>query len=162
MRKSVRSVATLDDPVAELDELAGMLVGRLDLIMRRLVFAQPDGGPVATFSRHEIAVVDTLGSEGPATMGGLATSVRLPLSTATRVVDRLVARGFVERERPEDNRRVVRVRLAGAGRRFYVAARAARARGARAMLERLSVTERRELLRLFGKIAASVEGAPES
>ena len=59
-------------------------------------------------------------------MGELAARVRVPLSTATRVVDRMVERDLVQRERPKDNRRVVRVALAPAGQRFYDEALAAR------------------------------------
>jgi DNA-binding MarR family transcriptional regulator len=108
------------------------------------------------FSRSEIAVVDTLGAEGAMAMGEVAARVQLPLSTATRVVDRLVARGMLQRERLEDNRRVVRVALAGEGRRFHQVAVSSRVAGAHRMLQHLSDGEQRDLIRLFRKIVDSM------
>ena len=43
-------------------------------------------------------------------MSNLAESLGVPLSTATHTVDRLVAKGLVERNRSEEDRRVVEVR----------------------------------------------------
>jgi len=142
-----------DRPGARLAGGARELVTHLDRAMRRLVLAGNEQGIPQSFSRSEIAVLDTVGAEGPMTMGEIAGRVRMPLSTATRVVDRLVARELVQRERPEDNRRVVRVALAPAGQAFYQAALRGRIAGARRMLRRLNEDEQRELVRLFRKIA---------
>jgi DNA-binding MarR family transcriptional regulator len=145
------------------DSLSGLSGGALELVtyldraMRRLVLTdvKPDSGE--SFSRSEIAVLDTLGAQGPATMGLLAARVRMPLSTVTRVVDRLVGRKLVQRERPEENRRIVRVALATAGQAFYRAALKSRVAGAERMLARLTTAEQRELIRLFQKIAMSID-----
>lgn len=142
---------------SSLDARARELVTHLDRAMHRLVLAGDEqGDSPERFSRSEIAVVGTLGAEGPMAMGEVAGRVRLPLSTATRVVDRLVARGMLQRERPEDNRRVVRVALADGGHRFYHAALRGRVAGAQRMLERLTRGEQRDLIRLFQKIADSL------
>lgn len=94
-------------------------------------------------------------------MGQLARRVRLPRSTATRIVDRLVERKMVQRERLEDNRRVVQVRLAQVGLRFYRAALHTRIAGAQRMLRRLDGSERRELVRLIRKIDDSASAGPD-
>jgi len=141
---------------ATLEGSARELVTHLDRTMRRLFLTGEEPWPAESFSRSEIAVVDTLGAEGSMAMGELAGRVRLPLSTATRVVDRLVGREMVQRERPEDNRRMVRVALAPAGHAFYQAALRSRIAGAQRMLQRLTEGERRELVRLFRKIADSI------
>jgi DNA-binding MarR family transcriptional regulator len=106
-------------PGQKLEGGARELVTHLDRAMRRLVLAGNEQGIPESFSRSEIAVLDTVGAEGPMTMGVMAARVRMPLSTVTRVVDRLVVRELVQRERPEDNRRVVRVALAPAGHATY-------------------------------------------
>jgi DNA-binding MarR family transcriptional regulator len=142
-----------DRPGAKLKGAARELVTHFDRAMRRLVLAGNEQDVPESFSRSEIAVLDTVGAEGPMTMGEIAGRVRMPLSTATRVVDRLVVRELVQRERPEDNRRVVRVALAPAGHAFYQAALRSRIAGAQHMLQRLTEDERRELVRLFRKIA---------
>jgi DNA-binding MarR family transcriptional regulator len=133
------------------------LVTHLDRAMRRLVLTAIEPDSHERFSRSEIAVLDTLGAEGPTTMGLLAVRVRMPLSTVTRVVDRLVGRKLLRRERPEDNRRIVRVALATAGQAFYRAALKSRVAGAERMLARLTAAEQRELVRLFHKIALSID-----
>lgn len=125
--------------------------------MRRLVLSGIEPDCRESFSRSEIAVIDTLGAEGSITMGALAARVRMPLSTVTRVVDRLVARKLVQRERPEENRRIVRVALATGGQAFYQAALKSRIAGAQRMLARLTTEEQRELIRLFQKIAKSID-----
>ncbi len=140
---------------ADLAAEAGELITHLDRAMRELVLAGEDNGAPMRFRRSEIAVIDTLGAEGPIVMGQLARRVRLPLSTATRIVDRLVERKMVQRERLEDNRRVVQVRLAQLGLRFYRGALHGRIAGAQRMLRALDGSERRELVRLIRKIADS-------
>jgi len=147
---------------APLEGSARELVTYLDRAMRWMFLTGDEHAPPPErFSRSEIAVVDTLGAEGSMAMGELAGRVRLPLSTATRVVDRLVARKIVQRERPEDNRRVVRVALAPAGGAFYQAALRSRIAGAQRMLQRLTEGEQRELVRLFRKIADSIAAEPK-
>ena len=146
---------------ADLAAEARELIAHLDRAMRQLVLAggEEDDAPMR-FRRSEIAVIDALGAEGPIVMGQLARRVRLPLSTATRIVDRLVERKMVQRERLEDNRRVVQVRLAQVGLSFYRAALHSRIASAQRMLRRLDGSERRELVRLIRKIADSASAGP--
>lgn len=54
----------------------------------------------------------------------LADRLRVSQGGLTRIVDRLVARGWVERDRPAGNRREVHVILAEAGTTAWTAARA--------------------------------------
>ncbi len=136
------------------------LVAHLDRTMRRLVFSGGRRAAPFTFSRSEIAVFDTLGAEGPLSMSVVAARTRMPLSTATRVVDRLVARDLVRRERPDDNRRIVRVALTSEGRRVYRSALAERIAGVRRMLQCLTAAEGHELIRLFRKIGDAVTADP--
>lgn len=132
------------------------LVTHLDRTMRRLVLAGPRRDVAPSFSRSEVAVFDTVGAEGPLIMSEVAARVRMPLSTVTRVVDRLAARDLVLRERPADNRRIVRVALSAEGRRVYRGALAQRTAGVRRMLQCLTQAEGRELVRLFRKISEAV------
>ncbi len=145
---------------ADLAAEASELIAHLDRAMRQLVLAGEGDDAPMRFRRSEIAVIDTLGAEGPTVMGQLARRVGLPLSTATRIVDRLVERKMVERERLEDNRRVVQVRLAQVGLRFYRAALRSRIAAAQRVLRRLDGSERHELVRLVRKIADSPSAGP--
>jgi len=145
---------------SDLDSEASELITHLDRAMRQLVLAGEGDDAPMRFRRSEIGVIDTLGAEGPIVMGQLARRVRLPLSTATRIVDRLVERKMVQRERLEDNRRVVQVGLAQLGLRFYRAALHSRIAGAQRMMRGLDARERRELVRLVRKIADFASAGP--
>ena len=140
-------------PPSAVPRRARELVGHLDRMMRLLVLAGGVDEPPQRIGRSEIAVLDTLGAEGAMAMGELAARVQVPLSTATRVVDRMVERDLVQRERPEDNRRTVVVALTPAGQRFYDEALAARVAGTERMIRSLTVNEQEQLLRLYRKMS---------
>ena len=53
-------------------------------------------------------------------MAELAERLGLSSSATTRLVDRLEARGWVRRESPRDNRRIINVLITTDGRRAYV------------------------------------------
>jgi len=63
---------------------------------------------------REVAII-LARAPGPVSMGDLGRALDVPLSTATRIVDWLVANGYVERQTDPDDRRVVRVALSEAG-----------------------------------------------
>ena len=126
--------------------------------MRVLVLAGEVEEPQPRISRSEIAILDTLGAEGAMAMGEVAARVRVPLSTATRIIDRMVERRLVRRERVEDNRRIVRVALASAGQRFYDDALAGRTAGFERTLRYLTAGEQEELLRLYRKMSEGLLG----
>lgn len=136
------------------------LVGHLDRMMRVLVLAGGADEPPQRIARSEIAVLDTLGAEGAMAMGELAARVRVPVSTATRLVDRMEERDLVRRERPADDRRTVLVALAPAGERFYHEALAARVAGTERMLRTLTVDEQEQLLRLYRKMSEGIHVEP--
>ncbi len=74
------------------------------------------------FGRHELTpqqynILRLLRGQNPDSLPTLALAARL-VSRApniTRMLDQLEQRGLVERDRPADNRRVVRVRITAAG-----------------------------------------------
>jgi DNA-binding MarR family transcriptional regulator len=53
------------------------------------------------------------------TMGELSSALSVPLSTATRIVDWMVANGYVQRLSAPEDRRVVRVALTDSGRELH-------------------------------------------
>ena len=62
--------------------------------------------------------LESLGASEGLTMGELAASQRVAVSTMTRVVDQLVSRRLVERQGDAGDRRVLRVFLTADGRRL--------------------------------------------
>jgi MarR family transcriptional regulator, organic hydroperoxide resistance regulator len=67
-------------------------------------------------SMTNLHILSTLDHHGTLTMSRLAELLDVSLSNATGLVDRMEERGFVERERDREDRRVVIVRLAAGGR----------------------------------------------
>jgi len=62
--------------------------------------------------------------QGSLTASGLAAASDLSPATVSEMLDTLVEAGFVERQRDEDDRRIVRVALTPAGRKAFDAKRA--------------------------------------
>jgi DNA-binding MarR family transcriptional regulator len=86
-------------------------------------------------------------------MSELADSVLLSQSGLTRLVDRLVRDGLVDRERCDDDRRGLYARLTPAGRRVFRAARATHLRGVRdRFLSRFDEAQQDALAELWERI----------
>ena len=135
---------------------AAELVAQLDALARRFIRHHkiPCRDDLA-LTRHEFRVIAAIGHRQGCTMGELAGQLVLGVSGLTPVVDRLVDKGLVRRERAEEDRRIVRVELSAKASRLYGQLRAHRLRMARAMLEALNGKEQETFLRLIGKIAGS-------
>jgi DNA-binding MarR family transcriptional regulator len=84
-----------------------------------------------TLPQYRVLVV--LASRGPQLMGQLADALDVHQSTATRICDRLVGKGLVERSSGHTNRREVQIDLTPEGRRVVHDVSAAR----RADIERI-------------------------
>ena len=112
-------------------------------------------------SREEIRALIILDSGERVKMTNLAESLGVPLSTATHTVDRLVAKGLVERNRSEEDRRVVAVEMSEYGRKLQEVFRERRKAVARSWLEPLTDEERTVFLELMYKITLLAKPAPE-
>ena len=64
---------------------------------------------------EEIYLLQFLRNNSPARMGEIAGEMNIPISTATRVVDRLQARAFIARKKDDRDRRNILVALEPAG-----------------------------------------------
>ena len=91
----------------------------------------------------------------PVRMGELAAALRVAESTATRVVDRLVAEGLLQRLPDPTDRRTVRVALTGKGRGLLAKVRRRRSQTMAELLEALDALEREQLVHLFEKLAGA-------
>lgn len=67
-------------------------------------------------SRFELAALMLAERHDNITMSALAQGMSVPMSTATGVVDRLVRKKLLQRDRSEEDRRIVTVALTGEGR----------------------------------------------
>lgn len=63
----------------------------------------------------EIHTIEAIGTEGDKTMGEIAHDLRITVGTLTTAINRLIKKGYVERKRIEEDRRVVLVNLTDTG-----------------------------------------------
>ncbi len=91
------------------------------------------------------------------TMGKLSNALSLPLSTATRMVDYLVDRGYIERLSDTTDRRVVRVSLTEEGEKIHRFIENCSAERVKQMMFCLTDDEQSTLFTLLNKIALSVK-----
>lgn len=98
-------------------------------------------------------------SENSLTMGELSRALSVPVSTATRMVDGLVARGCVQRLLDPADRRVVRVALTESSREFYEATEKYIGEHVRQILSCLTDEEQAVLFGLIRKVVAALEEA---
>jgi DNA-binding MarR family transcriptional regulator len=94
----------------------------------------------------------TLAGRGPLTMTDFSELLRVPLSTATRMVERLIDKGLAVRSRIEDDRRVVRVDLSVEGKKLNQIFLEQRRAISRSMLAPLTHGEREMFIELMTKI----------
>jgi DNA-binding MarR family transcriptional regulator len=132
------------------------MMDHLESIVHRYVFTKQHPG-MDICRKPEITLIETLGRYGSMIMSELADHARLSLSTATGLIDALVAKGLVKRERSEEDRRIVRVQLTAMGRENYEQALEVRLGMVRGMLGALNKEEQELLVSLFRKIADRIQ-----
>lgn len=106
-------------------------------------------------------VVVELARRGPQRIADLAGVLRVEPSTATRMCERLVRKGVVQRRRTSTDRREVRVSLTAHGRRLVEAVTARRRSEIERILRRLPNEDRSPVLAALGAFAEAAGEASE-
>jgi len=104
--------------------------------------------------KQEIFLIHALGEGGRLNMTELANRMSVALSTVTGIVDRLIGKGCVIRERTEEDRRLVFVELTEKGQAMFQQDREAQRRIGMSVLSRLSEAEQEKLVDLVGKLSS--------
>ena len=104
-------------------------------------------------SETELRALAVLGRERPMMMSDLAEAMKITVSTATRTIDKLVAKGLVERRRVKNDRRVVRVDFSARGEEIHKYATNTRLAQARTILGTLSPVFRTIFLKQLRKLS---------
>lgn len=132
--------------VAEIRKVAEWFMSRQqDLVHEKL----------ADLNQRDAGVILLLGREGASSMSEIAQKIRLTVSSATLIIDRLVDRGLVSRHRSLDDRRVVRVALTPEGAELHRIMFESLVRFGQAMLSALDDREQEQLLALYRKVTSS-------
>ena len=106
-----------------------------------------------TLAQYRTLVV--LASRGPQNAASLAAILGVTASTATRMCDRLIRKGFIRRRAARQDRREVRLALTDAGRRIVDEATRARRAELASILAAVPVAERVEVVRALGHLNAA-------
>ena len=141
-------------PSPDLTQKANELFTYLDQLMYRYVVVESKSldTPQGTLTHQEDKVVRILGLQGPRIMREIAAPLGLASSTATCIIDRLVNKNLVLRERSEKDRRIVKVKLTKAGKHICQKRRSGFIKLCRNMLNRLTPEEQTIYLSLTRKI----------
>lgn len=107
-------------------------------------FQRWNQGQVSLVHLNVLTLLEANG--GPISMSRLAEALDISVASITGVVDRMEARGLVERRRDADDRRVILVHPAEGSRRLFADIDARRREGLTALLRGLSEQELRGLL----------------
>lgn len=67
----------------------------------------------------EMHTLDAIGLKDDSSMSEVAEKLNITVGTLTASINRLLAKGYVERARDEADRRIVRIRLTEQGRKAY-------------------------------------------
>jgi MarR family transcriptional regulator, organic hydroperoxide resistance regulator len=121
-------------------------------LLVKFFFAQrehlPSMGEEFELSPVQCHVLHLIEPERPLPMGRLADTLRCDASNVTGLVDRLEARGLVQRRPSADDRRVKVIQLTPTGSRLR-AQLLRRMTGGSCSLSRLSASEQRSLVRIL-------------
>lgn len=94
-----------------------------------------------------------LGAQGEQNVGSLADALGIHPSTATRLCDRLIVKGFIDRKTSVESRREVTLALSDSGRALVRAETARRRRAIRRIVARLDVETQLEIVEALGALA---------
>ena len=133
------------------------ILDQLNPIIARQRRAIARQGCLRAISSTHLHVLFLLMSEGELTMGRLAERLDVSLPNVTGIVERMVERGFVERTRSDDDRRIVAVRVTDLGRQTVDEIDMIRRSQMAAMLERLTADEQARALQTFTHMRRAAE-----
>ena len=140
----------------DLEKKATRLRSYLWALMERLSRLQAGCGmEECRLTSQELKAIALLGRRGPSMMREVADHLMLAVSSTTALVDNLEAKGMVRRERSDEDRRVVLVRLTEDGRQEYENTSLEYLNFCQGMLLTLEEEDQDRLLELFRKMSQS-------
>lgn len=141
-----------------LEERARRLTDHLQTVMEEAESVDKKNSSIREkLSWQEIRVLRAAGRQECCTMSGLADAICLSLSSATGLIDRLVGKKLIKRDRSSEDRRVVQVELTEQGKALNEEAMAGPVEFSRGLLKGLNAEEQESLLSLFRKISERIE-----
>lgn len=100
------------------DDPYGLIIADFRAAMTQMKCASSERLVRMGISMAQLHILHTLQRDGEMPMSRLAEVLHVSLSNATGLIDRVEERGFIERTRVAEDRRVVLIRVTEAGRRM--------------------------------------------
>ena len=135
-------------PERQVDQLDARFEAFRNVMIRSMAPPETD----VELSPQDGRALMTLGGRGRVTMTDFSETLGVPLSTATRMVERLIHKGLAVRSRIEDDRRIVHVELSEEGKKLNKMFLQQRREMGRTMLAPLTHGEREIFIELMAKI----------
>ena len=76
-------------------------------------------GPISDLSITEIHTIEAIGMYAERSMSEVAQTLKITVGTLTTAINKLIKKGYVERKRIEEDRRVVLIKLTKSGKLAY-------------------------------------------
>lgn len=111
----------------------------------------------ASISKPELLALEFISKDEGLMMSEIGRRLDITLSTATGIIDRLIEKKLVKRERNHGDRRVVRVLLTDKGRKTNEAYQDQKKEIFGMILDVLDPREQGELIKIFEKIAIAIK-----
>jgi DNA-binding MarR family transcriptional regulator len=135
--------------VIQADELTGYVA----VLANLFEVAQHSSSEAVNLSKQECRVITVVGQRQPLIMREIAEHSGLSVTNTTGIVERLVRKGYLRRERSEQDRRIVCIQLTPDGTRIYDLEVENYRSVSAAILAALDLEERAEMLRMMHKVA---------
>jgi Transcriptional regulators len=123
--------------------------------VKRFAFSEDLLAIDIAMSKQELFTLMTMDRLKDATMSQLSESMNFPMSTATGIIDRLVKKGYVQRDKSESDRRIVVVSLTEKGSQLAGTMKTTILSYIKKAYDVLDNGERETLFRIIEKITAS-------
>ncbi|CAN5323910.1 MarR family winged helix-turn-helix transcriptional regulator [soil metagenome] len=131
------------------------LAQALDTFTRRFKVAEAAAAPDSALNPLDAQTLIYIAENPGCGLSDVARYLGVVMTTMSSAAERLVSRAFVERRRPETNRRAIALTATDAGEQAVEAQKAGYREACRWMLSALDKAEQEELIRLTQKIANS-------
>ena len=136
------------DIISTLNEMLVKLFRSINVIEERAIRT----GEYRDVTANDMHVIEAIGTEEAKNMTSVARSLDVTTGTLTIAVNSLVKKGYVDRVRSEEDRRVVLISLSEKGKRAYLHHREFHNQMIDAVIEELTEEEQQVLERALKKL----------
>ena len=125
--------------------------------LKRIAFPQEWLAIDISMSKQEVFTMMVADRLKEATMSQLSDQMNFPMSTATGIVDRLVKKGYIQRDKSESDRRIVVISLTEKGKAFIDDLKTNILAYIKKAYDILDEEEKKYLFKIFNKVSSSLQ-----